>query len=75
MPYFNGELSFKETSDIESDEEVILLEFMNAPENSALSELLLNTLTKDTANRRTINQVLSSEWRAKKARLLNNMEV
>jgi len=33
------EIPFKEISDIESDEEVILPEIMNAPENSALPEL------------------------------------
>lgn len=35
---------------------------MNFPENPALRELLLNTLTKDTAKRWPINQILSSEW-------------
>jgi len=62
MLYFDHEKPFPEISDIQSEDEVKLPEELNVPEKSALRELLLNTLTKDTANRWTIRQVLSSEW-------------
>ncbi len=58
-----GDVPFKTVKSLKSRREVVLPEVLNGPENSAIREILENTLIKrPLANRWTINQVLSSNY-------------
>ncbi len=60
--YFDDKFPFPRIDDIKSSQEVWLPKVLSTPKHSAFREMLVNTLTKMTVNRWTIDEVVSSEW-------------